>query len=87
MLEYNEVSPINIGASTDLSICHLAQLIKRIIGYEGDIQFDLTKADGTPRKLLDSSKAIQLINWKPTISLENGIRELYGSLEREKWYR
>lgn len=87
MLEYDEVSPINIGASTDLSICQLAQLIKRIIGYEGDIQFDLTKADGTPRKLMDSSKAVQLIHWKPTISLENGIRELYASLEREKWYR
>jgi GDP-L-fucose synthase len=87
MLEYDEVSPINIGASADLSICHLAQLIKRIIGYKGDIQFGLTKSDGTPRKLLDSSKAIQLIHWKPTISLENGIRELYESLEEEEWYR
>ena len=86
MLEYNEVSPINIGACTDLTICQLAQLIKRIIGYKGDIQFDLTKSDGTPRKLLDSSKAIQFIHWKPTISLENGIRELYASLEEEEWY-
>ena len=86
MLEYDEVSPINIGANADLSICHLAQLIKRIIGYKGDIQFDLTKSDGTPSKLLDSSKAIQLIHWKPTISLENGIRELYASLEEEEWY-
>jgi GDP-L-fucose synthase len=86
MLQYDDVSPINIGASTDLSICQLAHLIKRIIGYKGDIQFDLTKSDGTPRKLLDSSKAIQLINWKPTISLENGMRELYGSLEAEEWY-
>ena len=86
MLEYDEVSPINIGSIADLSICQLAQLIKRIIGYEGDIQFDLTKSDGTPRKLMDSSKAIQLIHWKPTISLENGIRELYGSLEEEEWY-
>ena len=86
MLEYDEVSPINIGSIADLSICHLAQLIKRIIGYEGDIQFDLTKSDGTPSKLMDSSKAVQLIHWKPTISLENGIRELYGSLEQENWY-
>ena len=86
MLEYDEVSPINIGANTDLSICQLAQLIKRIIGYKGDIQFDFTKADGTPSKLMDSSTAIQLIHWKPTISLENGIRELYASLEEEEWY-
>jgi len=86
MLEYDDVSPINIGTSADLSICQLTHLIKRIIGYKGDIQFDLTKSDGTPSKLMDSSKAIQLIHWKPTISLENGIRELYGSLEGEEWY-
>lgn len=87
MLEYDDVSPINIGSNADISICQLANLIKRIIGYQGDIQFDLTKADGTPRKLMDSSKAMQLINWKPTISLENGIRELYEDLEGEEWYR
>jgi GDP-L-fucose synthase len=86
MLQYDDVSPINIGASADLSIRQLAKLIKEIIGYRGQIKFDVTKPDGTPRKLLDSSKAIQLINWKPTISLENGMRELYGSLEEEEWY-
>ena len=87
MLQYNELSPINIGANSDISIRRLAKLIKEIIGYQGQIKFDVTKPDGTPRKILDSSKAIQLINWKPIISLENGMRNLYGSLEREKWYR
>jgi GDP-L-fucose synthase len=86
MLKYDELSPINIGANADISIRRLAKLIKEIIGYRGQIKFDGTKPDGTPRKILDSSKAIQLINWKPTISLENGMRELYGSLEREEWY-
>jgi GDP-L-fucose synthase len=86
MLKYDELSPINIGANADISIRQLAKLIKEIIGYRGQIKFDGTKPDGTPRKILDSSKAIQLINWKPNISLENGVRELYGSLEREEWY-
>ena len=86
MLKYDELSPINIGANADISIRRLAKLIKEIIGYRGQIKFDGTKPDGTPRKILDSSKAIQLINWKPTISLENGMRELYGSLEGEEWY-
>jgi len=86
MLKYDELSPINIGANVDISIRRLAKLIKEIIGYRGQIKFDVTKPDGTPRKLLDSSKAIQLINWKPTISLENGMRELYWSLEEEEWY-
>jgi GDP-L-fucose synthase len=86
MLKYDELSPINIGANADISIRRLAKLIKEIIGYRGQIKFDVTKPDGTPRKILDSSKAIQLINWKPTISLENGMRELYGSLEGEEWY-
>jgi GDP-L-fucose synthase len=86
MLKYDELSPINIGANADISIRQLAKLIKEIIGYRGQIKFDVTKPDGTPRKLLDSSKAIQLINWKTSISLENGMRELYESLEAEEWY-
>jgi GDP-L-fucose synthase len=87
MLQYDDVSPINIGSSSDISIRQLAKLIKEIIGYRGQIMFDVNKPDGTPRKLMDSSKAIHLINWKPSISLENGIRELYGSLEKEEWYK
>lgn len=86
MLQYDELSPINIGANADISIRQLAKHIKEIIGYRGQIKFDGTKPDGTLRKILDSSKAIQLINWKPIISLENGMRELYGSLEGEEWY-
>ena len=87
MLCYNEVEPINIGSSTDISICQLARLIKKIVGYRGQIKFDLTNPDGTPRKLMDSGKAIQLINWKPTISLEKGIKDLYEDLDSEKWFK
>jgi GDP-L-fucose synthase len=86
MQVYDDISPINIGTNTDLTIRQLAHLIKKIIGYRGLIQFDKSKADGTPRKLLDSSKAIQLIQWKPTISLEEGINALYENLKGEEWY-
>jgi GDP-L-fucose synthase len=86
MQVYDDISPINIGTNTDLTIRQLAHLIKKIIGYRGLIQFDKSKADGTPRKLLDSSKAIQLIQWKPTISLEEGISALYENLKGEEWY-
>lgn len=85
MLQYDDLSPINIGSNTDISIRQLAKLIKKIIGYRGQIKFDVTKPDGTPRKLMDSSKARNIINWKPNISLENGIRELYASLVDKRW--
>ena len=67
---------INVGYGTDITIRELAELIKKISGFKGEILFDTTKPDGTSRKLLDSSRMFEL-GWKPKISLEQGIRAVY----------
>lgn len=70
---------INIGTGTDLTIYELAFIIKDIVGYDGDIVWDTSKPDGTPRKLLDISK-IKSFGWKPRTSLTDGIEKVY------RWY-
>jgi len=80
MHNYNSSEIINIGTGKDLSIAELAYLIKDIIEYDGNIIFDTSKPDGTPRKLLDVSKLFNM-GWKPKISLEEGIRSTYS------WYQ
>lgn len=79
MENYSGQEHVNIGTGEELSIRELALLIKRIVGYEGDLLFDPSKPDGTPRKLLDVSKLHQL-GWKHSIDLERGIRSTYD------WY-
>jgi len=76
MANYNEKGSVNIGTGKDLSIKDLALLIKRITGYEGDIRFDSSKPDGTPKKLLDVSK-LQRTGWRHQTELEQGIRLAY----------
>lgn len=76
MKSYNDKQFINIGSGEEISIKNLALLIKRIVGFEGEFVFDHSKPDGTPRKLLDSSRIHQL-GWKSKISLEQGIADLY----------
>ncbi|MBF9236264.1 GDP-L-fucose synthase [Hymenobacter sp. BT683] len=76
MLHYTGANPINIGTGLDISIRDLALLIKEITGYEGAIQFDYSKPDGTPRKLLDVSKMCRL-GWGYTIALREGIEDVY----------
>lgn len=66
----------NVGSSVDISIKELANLISKIIGYPGEIQWDTSKPDGTLQKLLDSSKFLEL-GWRPITSLENGIKATY----------
>jgi GDP-L-fucose synthase len=73
---YDEEVAINIGFGEDISIKELAELIKGVVGFDGEIGWDLSKPDGTPRKLLDVSRATAL-GWKPMISLESGIRSTY----------
>lgn len=74
--------PFNVGSGSDVSIAELAMLIARIVGFEGEIEFDATKPDGTPRKLLDNAR-IRALGWAPTIGLEDGIRQTYRTgLER-----
>ena len=76
MLNYDEQATINVGSGEEISIKGLAVLIKKIVGYTGELIFNTDKPDGTPRKLLDVSKLHEL-GWKHSISLEHGIREVY----------
>ncbi|MBE2941495.1 GDP-L-fucose synthase [Anoxybacillus flavithermus] len=72
--EGNEI--VNVGVGEDISIKELAEKIKNIVGYQGEIKFDTTKPDGTPRKLVDVSK-INALGWKASISLEEGLQKAY----------
>ncbi|MES2376098.1 MAG: GDP-L-fucose synthase [Bacteroidota bacterium] len=76
MQNYDEKGLVNVGTGEDLSIKDLALLVKDIIGYTGQIQFDVSKPDGTPRKLMDVSK-LHSKGWKHTVELENGIKLAY----------
>jgi GDP-L-fucose synthase len=77
---YDAPEPINVGTGTDLTIAELARLVARTVGYEGTIEFDASKPDGTPRKLLDVSKLAGL-GWRAGIDLEQGLAATYS------WYR
>jgi GDP-L-fucose synthase len=77
---YDDGVAINIGTGNDISIKDLAELIKTIVGFDGRIEWDTAKPDGTPRKLLDVSR-INALGWRPTISLEDGINSTYS------WYQ
>lgn len=70
------ISQINIGTGEDISIAELAGLVKNITGFKGNIKYDSSKPDGTPRKLMDVSR-INNLGWKHTTSLEDGIRKSY----------
>jgi GDP-L-fucose synthase len=72
--EGNEI--VNVGVGKDIPIKELAEKIKDVVGYKGEIKFDTTKPDGTPRKLVDVSK-INALGWKATISLEEGLKKVY----------
>ncbi len=85
MQKYNEPGLVNIGVGEDISIKDLAYLIKDIVGYNGKIVHDLTKPDGTPRKLMDVSK-LNAAGWKAKIGLGEGIRAVYKGLENMEWY-
>jgi GDP-L-fucose synthase len=75
--DYKDIGEfINIGTGNEVTIEDLAKLVKRIVGYEGDILHDVSKPDGTPRKLLDVSRMGSL-GWNATMSLEDGIRKTY----------
>ena len=80
MQNYNEPGLVNVGTGTDLTIMELAELVQRVTGYDGSIRRDLSKPDGTPRKLLDVSK-LEAMGWKARVSLEEGIRRVYREYE------
>ena len=81
MQNYNEPGLVNVGVGEDLEIKELALLIGKIVGYEGEIQHDLTKPDGTPRKLMDVSK-LHSFGWKARITLEEGLRRVYEEFKK-----
>lgn len=73
---YSDASHVNVGSGEDLSILELAQLVCRVVGYEGRIVHDLNKPDGTPRKLMSARKLRQM-GWTPKIELTEGLSETY----------
>lgn len=76
MQNYDQPGLINIGVGEDISISELAGLVKETVGYEGEIKNDLSKPDGTPRKLMDVSK-LHSLGWKASIGLRDGLKEVY----------
>jgi len=73
---YDSSEIINVGCGEDLTIRELVEIVARVIGFEIDLVFDTTKPDGTPRKLLDTTR-LQALGWKPQISLNDGIQQTY----------
>jgi GDP-L-fucose synthase len=84
METYNEKEIVNVGTGIDVSIFELAELIKEVIGYAGNIEKDISKPDGTPRKLLDVSK-IHSLGWKHKIDLKQGISLVYNEVKDLQW--
>lgn len=76
MKNYNDKLFVNIGTGEEVTIRELALLVKEVTGYEGDIQFDTAKPDGTPRKLMDSAR-LHAMGWKHTLSLKEGLKKTY----------
>ncbi|HEY4335052.1 MAG TPA: GDP-L-fucose synthase [Puia sp.] len=83
MQNYDEPGLVNVGVGEDLEIGELARLIGTIVGYEGRIDHDLTKPDGTPRKLMDVTK-LHRLGWKASIPLEAGLRRVYEEFQKKK---
>lgn len=79
MKAYSGASHVNVGHGDDLTIADLMKTIMRVVGYDGEIAFDRSKPDGTPRKLVDTRK-LNGLGWKPQIGLEEGLRQTY------EWY-
>lgn len=82
MKKYSRLEFVNIGSGSEISIGHLAKLIKELTGFKGELKFDASKPDGTPRKLMDSGKIAKL-GWMPKISLIEGIRDIISVLSKK----
>ncbi len=83
MNNYTGEKFVNLGVGNDISIKELAHLIKNVVGYEGEIIFDASKPDGTPRKLMDVS-FLHSLGWTHKINLEQGIRSVYADFKQSK---
>lgn len=82
MQHYNEPGLVNIGVGEDISILELAQIVARITGFAGEIRHDLSKPDGTPRKLMDVGK-LHAMGWQARIGLEEGIARVYQEVQHQ----
>ena len=76
MERYEDPGFLNVGCGSDVTILELAQMMQRVVGYEGEIVLDRNKPDGTPRKMLDTTK-INAFGWAPRVPLEQGLRQTY----------
>jgi GDP-L-fucose synthase len=74
---YSEYEHINVGSGEDVSILDLTKLVCEVVGFEGEIVHDLSKPDGTPRKLMSAAK-LSALGWHPSIALRDGIRQTYS---------
>jgi GDP-L-fucose synthase len=83
MQHYSEEQFINVGSGSEITIRDLSELVKRIIGFSGEIVWDESKPNGTPRKLMDSSRLFAL-GWKPKVDLETGIRLAYEDFQQPR---
>jgi GDP-L-fucose synthase len=79
MENYSSDEIVNVGWGRDISVSELAGLVRRVVGFDGEIVYDRSKPDGTPRKLLDTSR-LTALGWTPSVSLEEGIAQTY------EWY-
>lgn len=84
MENYNGKGFVNVGSGVEISIRALAELVKKTVGYEGEIVQDTTKPDGTPRKLMDISK-IASLGWSPKTTLPEGIKKVYELIRHNSW--
>jgi GDP-L-fucose synthase len=84
MQDYNEKQFVNVGFGEDISIKNLIDVIKKVVGYLGEIRFDTTKPDGTPRKLMDATK-LRNMGWQPKVSLKEGITLAYNDFLNGKY--
>jgi GDP-L-fucose synthase len=83
MKNYSGEKFVNIGTGVDLTIKDLALMVKKIVGYTGEIKHDLTKPDGTPKKLLDVGY-LHCLGWKHKIELEEGIKKVYEDFKNKQ---
>jgi GDP-L-fucose synthase len=78
MRGYDGDVPLNVGTGEDITICELAELVRDVVGFRGAIRFDVSKPDGTPRKLLDVSR-LTALGWKARVPLRQGVEDMYSS--------
>lgn len=84
MRHYDDEMPINVGVGEDVSIRELAELVAEVVGYRGEIVFDPSKPDGTPRKLLDQSR-LHGLGWRASIPLREGVKRTYEWFLWQRW--